>query len=303
VTFTLAHLSDPHVGPVPRPRLSELAGKRLTGYMNWKRGRFRIHDMAMLERIAADIEAARPDHIALTGDLVNIGLSAEFVTARRFIERMGSAHHVSFVPGNHDAYVRAAVSPMQAAMAPWMVGDDRSGVAFPYTRMRDGLALIGVCSGVPTGPFLASGEIGREQAERLGTALDAAAARGLTRVVMIHHPPHRSGASFGRGLSDARLFERTIARHGAELILHGHNHRQSVAWLKTPDGEVPVVGVASASAVPGSPNHLAAWHLYSFEGQGKAVTIDMAVRGLGRDGNIGPVSRQRLLDRHAPVIA
>ena len=29
--FRLAHLSDPHVGPLPRPRLRELVGKRVTG--------------------------------------------------------------------------------------------------------------------------------------------------------------------------------------------------------------------------------------------------------------------------------
>ncbi|MFZ4533895.1 MAG: metallophosphoesterase, partial [Alsobacter sp.] len=76
--FRLAHLSDPHLGPVPQPRLRELAGKRLTGYMNWRRGRDRVHDMAVLDRIVADMQAHAPDHIACTGDLINIGLHGEF---------------------------------------------------------------------------------------------------------------------------------------------------------------------------------------------------------------------------------
>jgi hypothetical protein len=33
--FTLAHLSDPHLPPLPSPRLWELAGKRAFGYFNW----------------------------------------------------------------------------------------------------------------------------------------------------------------------------------------------------------------------------------------------------------------------------
>ena len=35
--FTLAHLSDPHLAPLPAPRWSELIGKRVTGYINWQR--------------------------------------------------------------------------------------------------------------------------------------------------------------------------------------------------------------------------------------------------------------------------
>ena len=31
--FTLAHLSDPHLPPLPTPRLAELAGKRMLGYL------------------------------------------------------------------------------------------------------------------------------------------------------------------------------------------------------------------------------------------------------------------------------
>lgn len=298
MAFHLAHLSDPHVGPLPRPRLRDLAGKRLTGYMNWRRGRHLVHDMGMLGRIADDIAIARPDHIALTGDLVNIGLPAEFPLAREVIAALGPPERVSFVPGNHDAYVRSSVSAMRSAMAPWMTGDGADSSAFPYVRIRNGIALIGLSSGVPTGPFLASGRMGREQGERFAAVLDHAGRENLARVVMIHHPPHRSGASFGRGLSDARLFERIVARHGAELVLHGHNHRQSVAWLPAPGGETPVVGVASASAVPGSPGHRAAWHLYSFSGEGRGVTIDMRVRGLTADGRIAEISRQRLRQGH-----
>ena len=37
--FTLAHLSDIHLAPLPDPRWQELIGKRLTGYINWRRKR------------------------------------------------------------------------------------------------------------------------------------------------------------------------------------------------------------------------------------------------------------------------
>ena len=108
VKFLLAHLSDPHVGPLPRPRRRELIGKQVTGYLNWTRSRSRIHDMAVLEQIVTDMRAHHPSHVAMTGDIANIGLPAEFQLARNWLETLGAPEDVSFVPGNHDAYVRGS---------------------------------------------------------------------------------------------------------------------------------------------------------------------------------------------------
>jgi 3',5'-cyclic AMP phosphodiesterase CpdA len=288
--FRLAHLSDPHVGPILKPRLRELAGKRLTGYINYRRGRHLIHDMGMLERITADMLEQKPDHVALTGDLVNIGLESEFVTAQRYIERIGPADFVSVIPGNHDAYVRSSFRYMAATASPWMTGDGADKAAFPYIRRRGTVALIGLSSGVPTAPLLASGELGDRQTHALAALLRQARSDGLIRVVMIHHPPVVNGASLGRGLRDAHAFETVIGAEGAELVIHGHNHRQSVKRIAGPGGDVPVVGVASASAVPGSPRHMAAWHLYEIDGKPGAAEIHMRVRGLLPSGAIGEVS-------------
>ncbi|HKA71574.1 MAG TPA: metallophosphoesterase, partial [Xanthobacteraceae bacterium] len=46
--FLLAHLSDPHLGPMPRPRLTELASKRLLGFVNWHLRRHLCHRRAVL---------------------------------------------------------------------------------------------------------------------------------------------------------------------------------------------------------------------------------------------------------------
>lgn len=294
MSFRLAHLSDPHVGPILNPRLRELAGKRLTGYFNYRRGRHLIHDMGMLERITADMLDHTPDHVALTGDLVNIGLESEFVTAQRYVERIGAPDFVSVIPGNHDAYVRSSFRYMSATASPWMADDGADTASFPYVRRRKGVALIGLSSGVPTAPLLASGALGAVQMAAFRKALHALGTEGLFRVVMIHHPPVTNGASFGRGLRDASAFEAAIRAEGAELVIHGHNHRHSVHRIKGPDGDVPVVGVASASAVPGSPKHMAAWHLYEISGKPGAAKVSMRVRGLLASGAIGDVMETEL---------
>jgi 3',5'-cyclic AMP phosphodiesterase CpdA len=280
VTFLLAHLSDPHIGPLPVPLKRELVGKRFTGWLNWKRGRSAIHDMEVLGEIVADMRRHAPDHLAVTGDILNIGLPGEFPLASAWLSTLGPPQDVSFVPGNHDAYTRGSMPHLARTFAPWTEGHGTGLAAFPYLRVRGEVALIGLSSGVPTAPLLASGRMGRSQQVAFAQLLDETRARGLCRVVMIHHPPYRQGASPGRGLSDARAFEAIIARHGAELVIHGHNHRHMVAYLPGPGRRVPVVGVASASAVPGTPHHRAAWHLYAIRREGEGWSVAMSGRGL-----------------------
>jgi 3',5'-cyclic AMP phosphodiesterase CpdA len=283
LSFLLAHLSDAHIGPVPRPNLAELIGKRVTGYVNWLRKRAAQHDMELLGRLVDDLIAQRPDHIAMTGDIVNIGLHAEIALARQWLSRLGRPEAVSFSPGNHDAYVPNCVPLLTRSFAPWTTGDDGSS-EFPYLRRRDGIALIGLSSGVPTAPFVASGRLGAAQCAGLEELLRQTREEGLARVVLLHHPPHRGGARALRGLDDAEAFEAIIARQGAELVLHGHNHKQSVHYLEGPEGKrTPVVGVASASARPGAHYPGAAYNLYRIARENGRIGVKLQTRGFDRE--------------------
>ncbi|GJE42015.1 3',5'-cyclic adenosine monophosphate phosphodiesterase CpdA [Methylobacterium soli] len=298
--FRLAHLTDPHVGPLARPRLRQLLSKRATGYANWRRGRSRSHDMAVLSALVADLRAQAPDHVACTGDLCNIGLPSEWETARDFLAELGAPETVSFVPGNHDAYVRGSLEGLLETCGPWTSDDDGRTRAFPYLRRRGPLALIGLSSAIPTKPFVASGRLGPPQIAAAETMLRMLAQERdrPCRVVMIHHPPQPGGAAAGRELKDAREFSAMIGRAGAELILHGHNHVGSVAFLPGPDGAgVPIVGGPSASARPGSheglPGRRAAYYLYAFAREGGRHAITAQRRGLDGDGTVtdlGPLA-------------
>lgn len=300
VSFLLAHLSDPHIGPLPRPRRRELFGKRVTGYLNWTRGRSRVHDMATLGHIIADVKAHRPDHIAVTGDIANIGLPAEFQLARHWLETLGAATDVSFVPGNHDAYVRGSLPDLARVFAPWTTGETdreepRAASRFPYLRVRGQVALIGLSSGVPTPFFIASGRLGQRQLEATEALLLECARRDLVRVVMLHHPPRAVASNVGRGLSDARDFEDVIRRTGAELILHGHNHKQGVSYIEGPVRPAPVVGAPSASAIRPAGHNRAAYHLFEVTGSSaRDYSINAWARGLLPNsttiGDLGPVA-------------
>jgi 3',5'-cyclic AMP phosphodiesterase CpdA len=290
--FVLAHLSDPHLGPLPRPHPSELASKRLLGYLNWRRSRHRIHRTEVLDAITRDIHAARPDHIAVTGDLVNIGLPAEFALARRWLDALGKPADVSLVPGNHDAYVAAAALHGERHWAPYMTGDVPGAETFPYLRRRGPVALVGLSTAIATPPFMATGKLGEAQIARAAKLLGDLRTANAFRVVMIHHPPVAPPSAHHKRLIDAAAFRKAIAAIGAELIIHGHDHVHALGWLARDDGgRIPVVGVPSASACAGMKHHAAAYNLYEIDGRPGAWSCEVVSRGLRTSGTVDEINR------------
>jgi 3',5'-cyclic AMP phosphodiesterase CpdA len=294
MSFTIAHLSDAHLSPAPFPTFREMRLKRLMGYVNWKRGRERLNDMAMLGRLVADLRAQNPDHVAMTGDVVNIALSLEFQRASLWMKTLGAPPDVSFTPGNHDAYVHDAMEGLAEVFAPWTTSDVRQAHRFPFLRVRGEVALIGMNSGVPTAPLMASGRLGPEQLAALGPMLDKTGARGLARVILIHHPPLTRGPTPPlRGLADAAAFEALVARHGAEAILHGHTHKRMVHYLtseasRSVGRRVPVIGVPSASAASLDPRQRASYYLVHIAREDAGWRVSARVRGmLPGSGEIG----------------
>ena len=291
--FTLAHLSDPHIGPIATPRLRELLNKRGLGLINWYRKRHRHHHADVLGAIVRDMQAQSPDHIAVTGDLVNISLDTEFAGAARWLMSVGTAEHVTLVPGNHDAYIRRASGWAAQHWGEYMRGDD--GAGFPFVRRRGPLAIVGLTTSLPTGPFMATGHLGGEQLARLAEILITLSREALFRVVLIHHPPIPNKRHYMKRLIDGPMFRALIAEHGAELVLHGHNHEQQLIWLGGPHGRIPAVGVPSASAIISDHDEPAAYNLYQVDGAPGAWSCEMISRGLSADrGGITELKRQRL---------
>jgi 3',5'-cyclic AMP phosphodiesterase CpdA len=292
--FTLAHLSDPHLAPLPKPRFAELIGKRLTGYIHWQRKRRYIHDSAMLGKIIADMKRQAPGHIAVTGDIVNIALPDEFRHGREWLESLGPPKDVSFVPGNHDAYVGDGVFFADRAWRAYM-SEDNGTAGFPYLRRRGPVAIIGLNTGVPSLPFLATGFLGFEQLAALAVTLDDAKRENLFRVVLIHHPPISPTARHKR-LLDAAILLHVIAEHGAELVIHGHDHVHMLNWLEGPNrAKVPAIGVPSASAAPGTTKDVAAYNLYAIDGAPGAWTCEMISRGIDASGTVVEQKRSTLI--------
>jgi 3',5'-cyclic AMP phosphodiesterase CpdA len=294
--FSLAHLSDPHLPPMPRPRPIELAGKRALGYLNWTRNRHRYHRRDVVDVLISDLQAQVPDHIAITGDLVNLALDAEFAPARTWLESVGPSDKVTVVPGNHDAYVRATRHRFAETWQSYLTGDNASadGMLFPSLRRRGPTALIGVSTAVPTPPLMATGWLGKSQMDALERVLSSLASEQVFRILLIHHPLRSSARA--KRLTDSADLLALLKQHGVELVLHGHDHVHSTIWVEGPNGSsIPVVGVPSASAVAHGHYPYAAYNLFSIARDGNGWRCQQAVRSVNDARQVKEIRRVQLL--------
>ncbi len=232
----------------------------------------------MLARITDAVRAENPVQILVTGDLAHVGLPDEIEAAARWLEALGPPRQVMLVPGNHDVYARDSWPAVASAWRPYLTGGVAGAgepVRFPLLRRLDGpaagLSLIGVSSAVPSPLFMAWGRVGDAQRAALDTAL--AEARGF-RCVLIHHPPLPAMTSRRKGLVDAAALSRVLARRGAELVLHGHVHRNVSA---VGPGGTRVFGTASASSGSGD---LASYRCFDVVASPRGVHVRMRLMTL-----------------------
>jgi 3',5'-cyclic AMP phosphodiesterase CpdA len=289
--FALAHLSDPHLAEWSVDRPWTLANKRLSGWLSWRLNRSRIHLARVLDLMLSDMADQSIDHVAVTGDLVNISLPAEFENAARWLRRLGPADKVTVIPGNHDAYVSM---PQSEGVGRWrdymtdLAWERMDGAAaadsFPFVRRVGPLALVGLSTAVPMPVFIAAGKLGATQLAALRSTLLQLKESGAFRVVLIHHPPFPSVYK-RKALLDAQELVNVVRDAGAELILHGHTHAAGLGRV----GETPVIGVPSASAVRSGHNEAAAYNLYRISRVERDWKVTVEIRGLSGDqGRFAP---------------
>ena len=290
--FRLAHISDVHLPNVARfsPRHWNL--KRALGFINWQRKRRFIHLQSTVDLLLEDLRQQEFDHLAVSGDLANLGLPSELEAGAAWLKQLGSPSDVSAIPGNHDIYCALwsdrGTERWQDYMSNMPDVGQQSGPSsargFPYVRRLGDVALIGVNSAVPTPPGIASGQVGMEQMERLQVILFELAAEGCFRLVMIHHPPLPGQAPQRRALKDAADLQSLLKNAGAELVIHGHNHRSMLVHIDGRSSTIPVVGVPSFSATYGPKSgELAAYNIYEISRTSSGYSIALEQRGLRRD--------------------
>lgn len=246
--ITLAHLSDVHLAPLPPVRWTELMNKRITGYVNWRLRRHTSLSGDGLHNLVQHMKEQGPDFVAVTGDLVNLGLEPEANTAWNWLQTVGEPDEVCVSPGNHDSYVKPTFAFNNERWGDYIRGETIDAEQFPFVRRIGDVAVISCTSSVPSAPFMAIGRFEQDQADRLGRILKLMGEAGYFRVVLIHHPPNLEARHPRLGLYGAKRFRQVVAEHGAELVLHGHTHKSTIYAIPGKAGDVPVIGVAAAGA-------------------------------------------------------
>ncbi len=293
--FTLAHICDPHLAPLPRPGKAELANKRLLGYLNWLRSRKAIHTRPVLDSLVKDMLEQSPDHIAVGGDLINLALPREFSNALGWLKSLGGPERVSVVPGNHDTYVEV---PRESGIGLWdayMCANAGGYGGFPFVRRFGKVALIGLNTAIPTPPFFATGHLDRGQLDALEMLLGELGGKNHFRIVLLHHPPLPGLARWRHALREAAALQDILSRTGAELVLYGHTHIQTVTMLPSKTGALPVIGAPSASSARGSGNALARYNLFRIQHSSKGWRCEMTGRGARTCGGAVTQLERRVL--------
>jgi 3',5'-cyclic AMP phosphodiesterase CpdA len=187
---TLVHLSDIHFGRV---------------------------DHATLKPLVKAVVNAKPDLVAISGDLTQRARPAEFREARAFLESLPQPQIV--VPGNHDIPLHNLYARLTGGFDQYkaFISDDLE----PF-YMDEEMAVAGINTARPT--TWKGGRINAEQLHRAHERLCGATC-GQLKVVVTHHPFELPDGMHASALvGRAHLAMNRLAECGADLFLAGHLH-------------------------------------------------------------------------------
>ncbi len=262
----IAHCSDLHLLSLAGTRLLDFANKRWIGGLNLLMNRGRHYHTHVFESMVEDFNAGVADHVLCTGDITNLALREEFEFARGIFDRIElGPRNITVLPGNHDAYVAEGATHFLRYFDAFHQGDEGFGSdRWPLVRIRQDVAIVALSTSLQTPWFTAYGVVGDKQLDRLAEILSDSRLDHKMRLVAIHHPPAgRRAKSRIRGLRDHKKFADVLRKVGAELVVHGHEHKDLLEELTGPDGQpIRVRGIQSGTYEAGVEHLRARYRLY-----------------------------------------
>jgi 3',5'-cyclic AMP phosphodiesterase CpdA len=214
VARRLAHLSDLHFGRT-RPEL--------------------------LEPLVAAVTAARPDVVAISGDLTQRARDWQFREARAFVDRLGVPCVI--VPGNHDVPLDR---PIRRLFDPWGAYRRWFGPDLEPAFRDAEMIVLGMNTADPLS--WQRGRIRGRALQRVRAAF-AEAGPGVARIVVAHHPFEHQPDERKALMHGAREALDALAACGADIVLSGHLH----AWRAEPfavrEGRAGVIQVHAGTGL------------------------------------------------------
>ena len=214
---TIAHISDLHFGR---------------------------HSDALAEDLLTSLDYNRPDLVVLSGDFTQSARQAEFVEARRFLDRITQPKIV--VPGNHDVPLYNVIGRLLTPFTQY----DRyiAPVGQPENFFRDDklavLALNTACRFT-----LRNGRISLAQIARIKRVFSDLP-DGICKALVTHHPlATPNGEASVEVVGRSHLALEAIADAGVQLLLSGHHHRALSAQVNEIGGGSSILVLHAGTAI------------------------------------------------------
>jgi 3',5'-cyclic AMP phosphodiesterase CpdA len=186
----IAHLSDIHFGRV---------------------------DPVLVQPLIDSVHEAKPDLVAVSGDLTQRARSHEFKQAREFLDALPKPQIV--VPGNHDVPLYNVFARFLEPLKKYRkyITDE----LFPFHH-DDEIAVLGV--NTARSLTVKGGRINEVQVEQMRERLCPLDDK-LVKAIVTHHPFDLPEGHDERNLvGRSRMAMEALARCGADLLLAGHLH-------------------------------------------------------------------------------
>lgn len=225
-------------------------------------GRKKRYDYSILDELRRDIYLEKCNHIAITGDLAHLSLPEEFKSVRKWLKRLSGKNNITLIPGNHDFYTFSGKRYYEKEWDKYMKSIRAYTIKherFPFVRIFNNIAFVGLNSAVVTPPFFAYGFLGHSQLQGLKKIVNQIPDQYFI-ILLIHHPPVKGVASFNNSLIDMNKLTEIIKYSKIKLILHGHTHCFNISYINSNLGKIPVIGVPPAVSIEES--KLAGYNIY-----------------------------------------
>ncbi len=254
--YSISHISDLHLPIKKKPKYKELFNKRIIGFINWHLNRKNNHSDNIIRDLINDLKKQGSDHLIVSGDLVNLSLEDEYINASKILKKISIPENISVVPGNHDCYIQMDFDKSITHWKDYIKTDvvlskyfKMKKNTFPYLKVRNEIALIGLSTAIPTLPFMCYGKIGKDQLRKLEDIFIYLSKKNYFKILILHHPIHKIGTFNYKGLIDNDKLIKLLDDYNIELLLHGHLHKDSTTYLKTKNSIIPCFGIPSSSKV------------------------------------------------------